>query len=231
MRYVDEYIQNKVNKSVQSHAYEIAEELWDLLEALEKKGFVRESLRGTFEEKQSVCVSAEENADRILAAFNKFYDLYLNKEKSQRFFKFAEGLGFLDEDHMHLIHTQLIFAFLLNIETFKNFLMLVLKNISPKATLGDLFDENSGKLIKATKESGEAEKISRRLDIRLRNSLSHFTFREEGPTISCHYFSKEGKGWVLKENRIQSYELFNKIQEISLMRAIFGSLVVDWFGL
>lgn len=51
MRYVDEYIQSRVNKKSQLHAYEIAEELWDLLKALDKKGCLRDKLRGEREKK------------------------------------------------------------------------------------------------------------------------------------------------------------------------------------
>ena len=231
MRNVDEYIQNNLNKSSQPHAYEIAEELWNLLEALQKKGFLREKLRGASGEKREVYLLAQKNADRILASFNKFFDLYMNSKKRQSFFDLTRAVGFTDEDLTHLLHTQLIFAFSLNMETLKNFLKLILTNKKPKSTLGDLFDQNKGILVKQTEETGEAMKISERLDIELRNSLVHFTFREEGALICCYNHVKEGEAWVLKENKIKSSDLLQKVQETSLIRALLASVITDWYGL
>jgi len=231
MRNVDEYVQTSVNKSSQLHAYEIAEDLWDLLKALDEKGFLRAELKGkTTQEKRERYVSIQRNADRILTSVNRFYDMYMNKEKRERFFGLTGEFGFADEDLMHLLHAQIVFAFLLNMETFKNFLTFILKDVCPTKTLGNLFKEN-GTLVQLTLENGEAKRISRRLDIDLRNSLAHFTFREEGATIYYYDHIKRESEWVLKENKIESADLFKKMQEQSLIRAILGSLIADWYGL
>lgn len=231
MRNVDEYISNSVDKSSQPHAYEIAEELWDLLKALDQKGFVRTRLRGaTREEKRETYALIQKNADRILEAFNKFYDMYMNEKKRERFFELTKEFGFTDEDLMHLLHVQLMFTFLLNTEMFKNFFTFILKNVKPTATLGNLFGKE-GTLAKQTLENGEARKISKRLDIELRNSLAHFTFREVGASIHCYEHMKRNSEWVLNEIEINSSDLFRKMQEQSLIRAIIASVIADWYAL
>jgi hypothetical protein len=203
-----------------------------LLKILDEKGFLRENLRGTSsEEKREIYVLVEKNADRILASFNKFCDVYMDEKKRKRFFELTRDFGFTEEDLTHLLHTQLMFAFLLNTEAFKNFLTFILKKVSPKSTLGDLLGGNEGILVKQTRDNGEAEKISKRLDINLRNSLAHFTFREEEATICCYNHSKEGNEWSLKENKIKSSDLLQKTMETSLVRAILASVIADWYGL
>jgi len=229
MRRVDEFIQNKVGKKSQLHAYEIAEELWNFLKALDKKGQLRLRLRGTREEgTREDYVRIEQNADRIHVSFNKFYDMYLNEKKRDKFFKLTREFGFTDEDLTHLLHTQLMFIFLLNTEMFKNFLTFILKDVDPKKPLGKLFKE----LVKLTQETGEAENIAKRLDIDLRNSLAHFTFREDGSIICCYdHERKNEKYWILKERKIENIDLFNKMKEHNLLRTLLGMVIVDWYGL
>lgn len=228
MRNVDEYIQTNVNKSYQPHAYEIAEELWDLLKVLDEKGFLRARLRGmAIEEKRETYVLIGRNSDRILASFNKLHEIYMNEKKRERFFELIREFGFTNEEVMHLLNVQLIFSFLCNTEMFKNYVIFILKNVKPKITLGGLFR----KLSKQTQEKGEAQKISKRLDIDLRNSLAHFMFSEDGETI--HYFDhiKQGNEWILHESEIESTDLFLKNREQSLIRAILALVIADWYGL
>ncbi len=40
----------------------------------------------------------EKNADRILASFNKFYDVYMDEKKRKKFFELTRGFGFTEED-------------------------------------------------------------------------------------------------------------------------------------
>jgi hypothetical protein len=227
MRYVDEYIQSNFPKSSQTQAYEIAEELWDLLKALDAKGCIRDKLSGT---KRETFVMIERNGDGVLASINKLYEMYTKKERRERFFALTEEFGFSDEDLSHLLHVQMMFAFLLNMEMFKTLLTFVLKNVCPTKTLGTLFAKN-GILVEKTLQNGEAQKISKRLDIDLRNSLAHFTFREEGETIYYYDHVKRGENWVLEESRIESADLFSKMREMSLLRTILALVITDWYGL
>jgi hypothetical protein len=94
-----------------------------------------------------------------LAASNKFYDLLINRSKKADFLDLAHKHGFNDLDLMHLLHSQLIFAFLLNMKTFKNFIVLILEDSSSNHTLGSLFGKK-GLVIEKTKETGEAKRVS-----------------------------------------------------------------------
>jgi len=62
-------------------------------------------------------------------------------------------------------------------ETLKNLLNLILKDSSSENALGNLFGKK-GLLSRVAPELFNA--LSKRLDIELRNALSHYTFTEEG---------------------------------------------------
>lgn len=164
MRYVDEYIQNSIRKEHKLQAYDISEELWDLLKALDKRNLLRKKLRRAAEEMREEYVRIGKNSDRILASFNKFFDMYVDKDKRKRFFELAKEFGLTDKDLSHLLHVQLIFMFLLNVEMFKNFLIFVLRDIKPTETLGNLFmtkRRKLGLLIRQTKDTGETLKVAK----------------------------------------------------------------------
>jgi hypothetical protein len=225
---VDEYVQIYVARPSQLQAYKIALELWDMLVALEKKGYVREELRGkrTFERRE-LLVTIASNADGIIASMNKFYGFFFQKEKNRKFVEMMRKNGLNDEDLFHVLNVQLVFDFLLESESFKNIVQLILQNISPKSPLGYLFDT----LENATKKNGEAKRIADRIDIDLRNGLAHFSFREENQEIFYYKYEKKEGCWILKESHIESAKLLQKTREVSLMRALMGSIIPDWYVL
>ena len=227
MTLVEEYIQTYVADIMKPYAREVSVDLENLLSALKRKGLLREKLSGRIGERREIIVEAEKNADKILASSNKFFDLFLNKDKRTEFLELTHKFNFSDLDLMHLLHSELIFAFLLNMETFKNFLLLVLDGSSSHDTLGSLFRKD-GILMKQTKD--EAKKVSERLDINLRNSLAHFAFKEDGAMICYYSYSKKDNVTNLCEGKISSSELLAKIHEVSLMRALLGCLIADMYG-
>lgn len=225
MLYVDDYIQNYVDSKSRPLAIKISKELSNLLDILEQKGLLREKLSGTIAERRQIIVEAQRNNDAILAAFNKYYNFYFKIERREQFLDFMRGNGFTDLDLMHLLHSQLIFVFLANMEIFKNLLNLILKDSSSKNTLGHLFGKN--RLL--TNNIKEGKVVSERLDIELRNALSHYTFTEEGAYICYYSYNKENQTIVLAQGKIHSAELFRKTIEVSLMKAILGCLIADWY--
>ena len=229
MTLVEEYIQTYVADSMKPYAREVSVDLENLLSALKRKGLLREKLSGRICERREIIVEAEKNADKILASSNKFFDLFINRAKGSDFLELTHIYDFSDIDLMHLLHSQLIFAFLLNMETFKNFLLLILNGSSSHDTLGSLFGKD-GLLLKQTKETDEAKKVSARLDINLRNSLTHFAFKEDGAMICYYSYRRKGNITNLCEGRISSSKLLAKIHEVSLMRALLGCLIADIYG-
>ena len=129
---------------------------------------------------------------------------------------------FSDADLEHLLDVQLIFDFLLISESFRNLLISILK-FRPILTLRQLFKE----LEKLTRKTGESQKIANRIDIDLRNSLSHFTFKEAEATIYCYNPVKKDNYWILKETKIKPSDLLEKIYSQSLMRRILFHIIVD----
>jgi hypothetical protein len=235
MLFVDDYIQNLVNADDKSIAIELSKELSDLLWALEKDGLLREKLSGTILEKRHIIIEAQKNNDAILATFNKYYNLYFKLEQREKYLDFMRNNGFTDLDLMHLLHSQMIFIFLANMEIFKNFINLILKD-SCESTLGYLFGKGGvltniiveGKIVS---QRPEGRAIASRLDIQLRNAFSHFTFTEEGKNICYYTHHKEKDNIVLEQRQIPSTDLYKKTIEVSLMKAILGCLIADWYDL
>jgi hypothetical protein len=225
MSCLEDYIQNHISIKLQPLAKEISNELSDLLKNLKEKKLLREKLSGELEEKRHIIVEAQRNNDAILASFSKFYKFYFNPEQQDSYYAFMSNNGFNDLDLMHLLHSQFIFAFLTNMEMLKNFFNLILENSSSENTLGHLFGKN-GLLTQNSKA------ISKRLDIDLRNALSHYTFIEEGPFI--HYYNyrkdKQTKTVKLYEARIKSSELHQKTIEVSIMKALLACLIADLYA-
>ena len=225
---VDDYVQKSVNRTNQLQAYKIALDLWDMLVVLEKKGFVREELRGKKAfERRDMHVSIASNADQILASLNKFFGCYFEKEKNLPFIDMMYKNGLKDEDLFHILNVQLIFDFLLDSESFKNLLQLMLQNVNPKSPLGTLFRT----LENATQETGEAKKVIDRINVDLRNGLAHFLFKEERAKIFYYKHEKKEDCWILKESSLESAELLKKTQEVSLMRALMACIMADWYVL
>jgi len=120
-------------------------------------------------------------------------------------------------------------------EIFKNFINLILKD-SCESTLGYLFGKGGvltniiveGKIVS---QRPEGRAIASRLDIQLRNAFSHFTFTEEGKNICYYTHHKEKDNIVLEQRQIPSTDLYKKTIEVSLMKAILGCLIADWYDL
>jgi hypothetical protein len=229
MLYVEDYIHNSVHAENRQLAIEISKELSNLLRVLDQNGYLREKLSGTITENRQIIVEAQRNNDSILAAFNKYYDFYFKLGKREKYLEFMRNNGFTDIELGHLLHSQMIFVFLANMEIFKNLFNLILRESSSSNTLGHLFG-NKGILCNSIIEG---KTVAQRLDIELRNALSHYTFTEEGKSI-CYYaysYNKEKQSIVLKQGKILSTDLYQKTIEVSLMKAILGCLIADWYNL
>jgi hypothetical protein len=226
---VDDYILHYVDSAARPLATQISIELSNLLVELDKEGLLRKRLYGTVEEQRQIIVEAQRNNDKILAALNRYYTFYFKLDRREQYIEFMKSNGFSDFDLMHLLHSQMIFAFLSNIEAFKNLFNLILKDSSSEYTLGRLFGRK-GILTKGARI--QSALVSKRLDIELRNALSHYTFIEKGEII--HYYSylrdKESKSIKLVEGKIESPTLLQKTLEVSLMKAILGCLIADWYN-
>jgi hypothetical protein len=110
-------------------------------------------------------------------------------------------------------------------EMLKNFFNLILKNSSSEYTLGRLFCKN-GLLTQ------HSQTVSKRVDVELRNALSHYTFTEKGLFIHYYEYKKEKQTKTVKlyEGRIKSSELYQKTIEVSIMKALLACLIADLYA-
>jgi len=224
MHHVDKYIQENIPRNLHDYAYETANELWSMLLALEKKKLVRPSLRGREKEFLQILM----DTDRIFKAFNKFFGIYMEINKRDRFFELLrKEFGFNNEDFAYLLHSYMVFVFLAVTEMFKNTLVFVLKDISPKNTLGQLFGER-GILIKKT---AEAKKIGDKLNIELRNSLAHFMFQKKGKTMFYYQFKKDNEDWLFTKREIDISKLFETILRHNILNKLLVEMIPEWYGL
>jgi hypothetical protein len=224
MLYVEEYIQNSIDAKQKHLAIKISKELCDFLNVLDKDGLLREKLSGSILEKRHIIVEAQKNNDAIIATFNKFYQFYLT-DKREVYLEFMRSNGFTDIDLMHLLHSQMIFNFLANMEMIKNLFSFILKDSSSADTLGSLF----GKKGIACSHGGRL--VAQRLDVKLRNALSHFTFNEDGKYICYYEYKRKGQTILPNEGKILSADLLGKTIEVSLLKALLGCLIADWYNL
>ena len=226
MHHIDEYIQKNFPKNQYEYAYEVANELWSMFLALEKKEPVRPSLKGRGEDFLEII----KDTDKIFKAFNKFFDIYMDKGKRDKFFDLlSRNFGFTNEDLIYMLHSYMVFMFLAVTEMFKNTLVFILKDISPTKTLGQLLGKR-GILIK---ETDEAKKIGEKLNIKLRNALAHFMFRKEGKKIYYYQFEKkkEKEDWLLVKREIDLGELYVMSLKHNTLNKLLVEMIPEWYGL
>jgi hypothetical protein len=228
MHYVDKYIQKNIPKELHDYAYEVAEELWEMLLALDKKDRVKPSLRGAEKDFLEILMGS----DKIFKAFNKFFDIYMKKDKRKKFFELLkkEEFGFTNEDLSYLLHSYMVFIFLAVTEMFKNTLVFVLNGIQPRSTLGGLFGSR-GVLTRETKETSEDKKIAKKINIDLRNSLAHFMFRRVGKTMYYYDYKRDNNDWLLVRKEMDIGKLFEMSLRHNTLNKLLVEMIPEWYGL
>ena len=115
----------------------------DLLSDLKKKGYLRSELK----EKDSEYVI--ENSRKVTDAFNKFKEMYVDKERQKKFIELNKPYGMTKTDLNYLLYSTSVSVFLVNIELFRVFLLFIMelpihykvkgKPINCKTSLGTLY--------------------------------------------------------------------------------------------
>lgn len=228
MHHIDKYIQRNIPKELHDYAYEVAEELWDMLLALDKKDRVKPSLRGAEKDFLEILM----DSDKIFKAFNKFFDIYMKEDKRKRFFELLkkEEFGFTNEDLSYLLHSQMVFIFLAVTEMFKNTMVFVLKGIPPTSTLGRLFGSR-GILAEETKQTGEAKRLANKINVDLRNALAHFMFRKVGKTMYYYDYEKDNNDWLLVRKEMDIGKLFEMSLRHNTLNKLLVEMIPEWYGL
>ena len=145
----------------------------DLLSDLKKKGYLRSELK----EKDSEYVI--ENSRKVTDAFNKFKEMYVDKERQKKFIELNKPYGMTKTDLNYLLYSTSVSVFLLNIEVFRAFLLFILQLPIPYKKNPEYINCKTtvGKLLNRLKEMGieKADALSD-IDYELRNGLSHGLF-------------------------------------------------------
>jgi len=151
----------------------------DLLSDLKKKGYLRSELMKKGEEGKTNSEYVIENLRKVNDAFNKFEEMYVDKERQKEFIELNEPYGMTKTDLNYLFYSMSVSVFLVNVEAFRAFLLFIMKlpipyeghpeYINCKTTLGKLLDR-----LKEL-EIEKADALSD-IDCELRNGLSHGLF-------------------------------------------------------
>ena len=159
----------------------------DLLSDLKKKGYLRSELMKKGEEGKTNSEYVIENLRKVNDAFNKFEEMYVDKERQKKFIELNEPYGMTKTDLNYLFYSTSVSVFLVNIEAFRAFLLFIMKlpihykvkgkpkYINCKTPLGTLL--KSLKELKIEKADALSD-----IDYELRNGLSHglFWLHEQG---------------------------------------------------
>lgn len=224
--------------------YQLASNFHDIIEDLDKRGYLRSELKlKEGEEQRKNSLNVLWNVRKVTHAFNMFFDMYIDKIKPdskrrlKKFLELNKPYGLTEDDLRYLLISEMVFVFLQNIEEFRFALLFIMKlpicysskgkqkTINKKTTLGTL--------LKSLEELG-IRRIDtlKNIDYDLRNGLSHclFWFDEKGdtecPKPHVHY-SEDITFKRVKWIRIA--DLYSKTRNQSIYTNCLLNVIEDWF--
>ena len=230
MSLVDDLIK-LLPKSEQQKATMIASYLWDMINDLDRRQYLRSELTVEKKEKDRLKIMRIlEHSRKIVHAFNVFFDMYVDRIKKnsrRRLNKFLElnrDFGFTEEDVGYLLFSEMIFIFMSSVELFRIALLFTMKmnidkTIHHSTTLGALLRRLEKIGIK------RVDLIKEEIDVELRNSLSHGMYCIDGKT-NVHYFTDIA---FEKEKVITGSELYFKMRNQTMMTELILRVIGDWF--
>jgi len=226
-----------ITKEEQKICNRFASDLYELLEDLEKRGYLRSELKlkkGEKEKKKFMNVMW--NVRKVTHAFNMFFDIYVDKikpdskQRLKRFLEMNKPFGLTEDDLRYLLYSEMILVFLQNIEEFRNALLFAMKldkdeYIDEKTTLGTLL----WRLRDLGINKSEALED---IDYELRNGLSHGLFWFDEKADQHHakphlHYSKDltfkNIGWI------SIADLYLKMRKQSIYTNCLLNVLGDWF--
>ena len=232
---------NDLNNEEKLLCYKTALLFWEMLEDLEKRGYLRPDIRGKKGQKASF-MNVLQNVRKISNAFNVWFDVYVDKSKpdsKQKLKKIMEIGEITEEEAVYLLFSQMIFVFLQSIEEFRSALLFILrlpisveKNgkkhaiIKKTTTLNQLFI--------GLKKLGlkKADLLANLIDSNLRNGLSHSLFWFEMKDNDCsqlHLHYSEDVEFSKISSPVSITELFLKTRKQSIITNCLVDIIGDWF--
>lgn len=197
---VDDFVAKEVSVGERKEALETVEMLWEVFGALEKKGFLRVTLRESAERAKFMNIMRDFN--KLTAAYNMLFHVFEKRGRSKEFAKHNKTFGFDEDGVAYMFLSESVATVLRTTELFKNSFLYVLKTTRkkdavfwPNMTLGEL----SRSLERITE--GKSRRLMEKMDLKLRNALTHGLFWLEGSIlVYCEDITlKEQKEIVVSE--------------------------------
>lgn len=215
----------------------------DLLSDLKKKGYLRSELKEKGEEGKANSEYVIENLRKVTDAFNKFNEMYVDKEGQKKFIELNEPYGMTKTDLDYLFYSTSVSVFLVNIEAFRAFLLFIMKlpiRYDIKGKRKEIDSKSGlGTLLKSLKELGikKADTLSDKrndIDYNLRNGLSHglFWLDEHGDSEHSKPHLHYSTDIAFKNIKLISFaDLLSKTRKQAIYTICLLYVIGDWFSL
>ena len=228
----------ELSKGEQKLCFQLASDFYDMIEDLDRKGYLRSELKlEKGEEERMHAMDVLKNVRKVTHAFNMFFDMYVDKikpdskQRLKRFLELNKPYGLTEEDLGYLLFSTLIFVFLQNIEEFRFALLFIMKldkdkDINEQTTLGTLLWRLKELGIKKSDTLTD-------VDYELRNGLSHCLYWfDENADSECSephlHYSKDIEFQSI--DWISITDLYSKTRNQSIYSSCLLNVIGDWFG-
>ena len=199
-------------------------ELWDIFEDLKKKGYLRPTLKS---KQRKDFPQVLRTSDRLFEVFNMLFEIPSVNGKfvygrNKEFVEHNREYGFNDKTYANLLLSESLSVFLRNVELFRSCFLFVVDTTKrpffPTMGIGQLLNQ----LVSICGSKGE--KIKDKVDVELRNGLTHGLVWIDKLTI--HYskditFTERGK--------IGLDKLWKKARNQSIVTQCLVKLIPAWY--
>jgi hypothetical protein len=210
-------------------------ELWDVFEDLEQKGHLRQNLRNG---KRKDFVEIIRTSNGLFEAFNMLFAISDVKgefvhRRNRKFVEQNREYGFNEERYAHLLLSESLSVFLRNVELFRSCFLFVLKTTErpkskrAKKKKGFYHKMGIGEVLNQLVNicGSKGRKIKDRIDVKLRNGLTHELVWIDGLTI---HYSEDVTFAKLGEIRLD--DLWKKASDQSKLTQCLINLIPAWYS-
>lgn len=220
---VDDFV-SKVDTNDRPTASKAIEVLWKIFEILQKKGYLRDTLRENTE--RTKFISVMKDSDRLSAAYNMLFHAFATKGLSRVFAEHNAQFGFDEDGVAYLFLSESISTVVRTSELFKNAFLYVLRTAKKHSKDGFWSRMTLGQLSESLNLStnGLSMFLTDKMNVKLRNALAHGLFWLEGSMlVYCDDITLQ------KQSEIAVSELWIKTRQQSLILQCLLTFIGDYF--
>jgi hypothetical protein len=234
MSALDSWIKSLPSKD-QTFIAETVKEIWELLEELKIKDYLRASIMSS---ERKDFVEILRTSDGLVNAFNMLFNVpsasgQFVAGRNRQFIEHNKEYGFNEPNYIYLLLNESMSVFLRNVELFRASMLFVLETKSRREARKNRYPfwHNMGigdLLINLTQVCGDkGDKIKSKIDWELRNCLSHGLIWQDGLNI-C--YSKDITLEKSKRGKIQLDDLWKKAREQSKVTQCLVKAIPEWYS-